>query len=58
MFIKKNAKTENVQAWDFIRGSYFLIQFCDKCHIEYEISFYHHLLGKYFKNVDKPNIPE
>ena len=38
---------------DFIRGSYFLMQFCDKFHIVYEISFYNHLLGKYLKNVDK-----
>ena len=47
----KNGKCSGVG--DFIRGSYFLMQFCDKFNIEYEISFYNHLLGNYLKNVDK-----
>ena len=47
----KNGKCSGLG--DFIRGSYFLMQFCDKFHIEYEISFYNHLLGNYLKNVDK-----
>lgn len=35
---------------DFIRGSFFLMQFCDKMSIEYEVSFKNHLLHKFLKN--------
>jgi hypothetical protein len=35
---------------DFIRGSFFIMQFCDKFNIEYEISFKNHLLYNFFKN--------
>ena len=46
----KNGKCSGLG--DFIRGSYFLMQFCGKFNIEYEVSFYNHLIGKYLKNVD------
>ena len=45
----KNGKCSGLG--DFIRGSYFLMQFCHKFNIEYEVSFYNHLIGKYLKNV-------
>lgn len=49
---------EQYQNWnssglgDFIRGSFFLMQVCDKYNIEYEISFKNHLLYKFLKNSD------
>jgi hypothetical protein len=35
---------------DFIRGSFFLMQICDKLNIEYEISFKNHILHTFLKN--------
>jgi len=41
---------------DYLRGCVFLIDFCDKNNIEFDMDFFDHPIGNYFENSKKYNI--